>query len=235
MINRTTVSLNIKIDDAVVFKPEDTMFQNLVGIGGELLAIGPKKNSSITLQTFCGKSYARCPSSGLKFTFLNQGDKALSSVAQFIKTHSLYNGIGQHAIWSLTNGHRLTSIYSPQSSDISKKLTQLVASAIGKKTPRFHTTHMPLGTTFGQSVYNPTIEKYYVDISWSTPKPRNMHVSVYKENGDLFRNEGREMISGSVHKIKVELDPKQVPEGVYYVKLWDDENTVYDLVEVEIE
>jgi hypothetical protein len=135
----------------------------------------------------------------------------------------------------LTNGHRLTSIYDPSAPEISKKLTEVVANVTGRKVPQYHTTHKPLGTLQGQRLYDPTIEKYYVDLSWSSPRPRNMHVSVYRQNGDLFRNEEHEMISGNIHKVKVELDPKKVPQGIYYVKLWDDENTVYSNIEVDVE
>lgn len=233
--NKTDDLLNILLDDAIVFTPSDEIYQNLVGIGGDYVTLGPKAASSVTLQTFCGLSNAYCPPAGETFTFLQEGNTALKSVIQFIKLYSLYNDVGQYAVWSVMNGLSLSSIYDPARDYVSNELVDLVASLTGRKAPRYHTTHKPLKTVPGQAVYDPTVEKYYVDVSWISPVTRNVRVSVYKRNGELVKRVDTEDITDTVHRIKVELDPREIPEGMYYVRVRDDDNKVYDYAEVEIE
>jgi hypothetical protein len=64
---------------------------------------------------------------------------------------------------------------------------------------------------------------------------RNVRIGVYKKNGEMLRHIDNEDVTDSVHRIKVELAPKEIDEGMYYVRVRDDDNKVYDYAEVEIE
>jgi len=233
--NNTSLFINIKIDHALIFRPSDTNYQDLVAAGGNLLALQSKTTKSIQLQTFCGKSYARGPKPNLKYNFYKQGDETMIGVAKLIVEKKLYNSIGQHAIWSLTNNHSLSGIYSARDTGNSKELVKYIAGRTGRPLPQYYTTHnVNTGTTTG-AVFNPTIEKYVVVVEWSKPSSRNMHVLVHKENGELFLEEKNEQISKRGHKVTVELDPKKVAKGKYTVILRDDDNTVYQKNEVYVQ
>lgn len=235
MVNNTDVDLSLTIDNALIFQPADTSYQNLVVVGDEQLAMARKGNASITLQTFCAKSYASSPRIGLAYKFWKQGDSVMIKVTKFIKAHSLYNDVGQHAIWTLTNKHNLSSIYSLAQADVSKDLARLVSSLTGRRLPGFHTTHKPLNDDPGHIVYDRNVDKYYVEMTWTSPKPRNMHVTVYKENWEVLREERSEVITMNNHKTIVELDPQKLEKGKYYVQLRDDDHIVYQREEVDIE
>ena len=230
--NRMPFALDISVDPGLIFRPADTNYQNLVAVGEEKVEIGSKANAEIQLQTFCGKSHARGPKEGLNYTFWKQGDAPMIKVSQYIKQHNLFNYTGQHAIWSLTNGHSLTNIYDQ--TEESKKLALFVASATGKKAPTFY-TKTKLSEKPGAVVYSPEIEKYYVDLEWQPRSARNLHVYVVKEDGTLLWEQTKASISAKGHKTIVELDPKYLKKGRYFVQLKDDDNYLWRNEEVVIE
>ncbi|RYZ32062.1 MAG: hypothetical protein EOP49_38075 [Sphingobacteriales bacterium] len=232
--NKTANDMEFKMDDGLIFRPDDTTYQNLVVVGEERLAVKAKETGSVRLWTFCGKSYARGPRTGLNYQFWKKGDTELVSVAKYIREHSLYDYTGQHGIWSITNGHRLSSIYNSSNVEASTEFAKYIASITGRKLPGYNTIHK-ISTAYSGVVFNPEVEEYVVDISWTTPKPRNMHVTVYKEGGELYREVKEELLKGNEHKVVVKLDPKKDPKGTYLVQLWDDDNNIYRKESVEVE
>lgn len=232
IFNHTPLALEISVDPGLIFKPADTSYQNLVAVGEEQVEVAPKANAEIKLQTFCGKSYARGPRAGLDYKFWKQGDSAMIKVSQYIKKNSLYNYAGQHAIWSLTNGHSVSNIYDQ--TDASKKLALFVAAETGKKAPKFYTKTI-VSEKAGAVVYSPTVEKYYVDLEWQPRSSRNMHVYVVKHDGALLWEQTKGSISSAGHRTIVELDPKYLKKGRYFVQLKDDDNFLWRSEEVIIE
>lgn len=232
LFNNTPFALNIRIEPGLIFRPVDTSYQNLVVVGDENVRLESKDKATIALQTFCGKSYAHAPRSGLDYKFWKQGDSAMVKVVQFIKKNGLYNYVGQSAVWALTNGHAISSIYDH--SEISKKLAAYVASLTKRKAPSFYTKNN-VSETEGSVPYDPTIDKYYVDIVWKDASARNMHIYVEKEDGSLLWEEKKDSISNAGHKTIVELDPKKLSKGTYIVKLQDDDNYIWQRTEVVIE
>lgn len=232
IFNHTPLALEISVDPGMIFKPTDTSYQNLVAVGEEQVEVAPKANAELKLQTFCGKSYAMGPRPGLDYKFWKQGDSAMIKVSQYIKKNGLYNYAGQYAIWSLTNGHSVSNIYDQ--TDASKKLALFVAAATGKKAPKFY-TRTKVSETQGAAVYSPVVEKYYVDMEWQPRSARNMHVYVVKADGTLLWEQTKGSISSNGHRTIVELDPKHLKKGRYFVQLKDDDNFMWRNEEVIIE
>lgn len=241
--NNTSAPLNVYVDPALIFQPSDTSYQDLVAVGGFYLAILPQKDTCAILQTFCGKSYASSPRRNINYKLLRQGDDVMVSVADFIREHKLYNGMGQSAIWSLTNNHSLSTIYSRQDTGLSKELIKMIAKKTGREIPQFYTIHKvnyDAGSDNSRNsnftcapVFNPEVEKYVVVVEWqNSTSNRNLHVFVLKEDGEVFYEHNDETITSRGHKATVEFDPKKVPKGKYTVILRDDDNVIYQQNEV---
>jgi len=154
------------------------------------------------------------------------------SVAQFINTHHLYNSIGQSAIWALTNHHNLAGIFSYSDTGNSKKLIALIACRTGVQMPQYAIVYKPARKG---DAFNPEIENYVVEVNLPANAPRNTHVLVFDSTGKVVREEKTEIISAKGRKTFVKFDPETTPHGSYTVALKDDDNTIYQINEVDVE
>lgn len=225
--NTSSLPIQITVDPALIFRPVDSNQQDLVTAGSEYLVLAPLESKSISLNAFCGKSYAHSPSRNTKFIFVKQGSDAFIETMRFISKYKLFNSIGQAAVWSFTNNKSLSAIYSPEQSDISNQLIRLIARLTNKPVPQYFTIHKNKENP-GGSVYNPEISRLYVELSWQNPTNANLHVFVYRQDGSLY-NEivGGEHISPKGHFMRVEFDPETDPKGLYTVCIKDNYNFVY--------
>jgi hypothetical protein len=235
--NTTSLPIHITVDPAMIFRPVDSNQQDLVTAGSEYVVLAPLESKSISLNAFCGKSYARAPSRNTKFVFLKQGNKAFVEAMRFISKNKLFNSIGQAAVWSFTNNKSLSAIYNPDQSEISNQLIKLIAKLTNKPIPQYYIIHKNKDNPNG-AVYNPHISRLYVELNWQNPSNSNLHIYVYQQDGSLYKEiiDG-EHITNKGHSIKVVFDPEKDPKGLYTVCVKDNFNFVYQskLVRVDKE
>lgn len=237
LINRLNEPLDITVDPGLIFTPCDTNFQHLVAVGGEAIVLQPNERAQLKLQTFCGKSYARGPLPDMQYDFWKQGDSVMIKVSSYITQHLLFNNIGQHAIWTLTNNHPIRTIYDPWRTEASKAMAAYIAELKHVPLPEYY-THYELDNKPGAA--SPIIYssgKQYVDINWKHNEGyRHMYVTVYKENGEVYRQvTGNEVIDREGHKVSVVFDPGVDKPGNYHVELHDDANNVWLRKTVRVE
>ena len=67
--NNTDKDLLVKVDPALIFRPEGEQYQHLVAVGQEIIMIPAKKTATQPVQTFCGKSKAASPVKNLSFKY----------------------------------------------------------------------------------------------------------------------------------------------------------------------
>lgn len=228
--NNTSVPMNITIDPAMIFRPVDSSQQDLVVMGEQVIVLAPNESKSMSVNAFCGKSYASSPRRNTKFNFLKQGSRGLIEAAKFINRHKLYNYIGQAAVWSFTNNKSLSNIYStdPAYNQLSNELVKLISKMTGKPIPEYNTVLRTYREGASGPVYNPEISRLYVDLNWTNKDLINMHVLVFKSDGTLYKEiKDGERISPKGHSLRVEFDPKKDPHDTYTVCLKDNENYVY--------
>lgn len=226
--NNTSQPLNLLINPGLIFVPEDTMYQNLVAVGGEILALNPKKDTVISLQTFCGKSYARGPRSNLKYKFWKQGSVKMQAVLGYIREHKIFNYLGQHAVWMFTNRHHITSVSNGYGDENTKKFVAFIAKTVGVPMPEYHVEYKRYDTSLTQPVFSNEVKEYYTEINWNFTTVRNLHIGIFKENGTFYREvHNTENITEKGHSVIVKFYAKQYPDGKYLVRLYDDDNRVY--------
>ncbi len=221
LTNNTEKEMNIDIDPALIFAPADTQCQYLVLLGNEQIVLAPAEKKSITLQTFCGKSYARSPYKGIKYTYLKQGDSGLIRTLDYVKKKTIDIGLAQRAVWTFTNGYCISTIYKHENPAMSEDFVKYVASVRKTKIPEYFTEYK-LNNRANQPVIMTNQEKVYVNLHWGHEGYKHMYVSIYKENGELYKEiSADQVIDKNGYRVAVEFDPRRDPKGVYKVQVHD--------------
>lgn len=234
--NMSDHELLVDIDPALIFTPSDSSFQNLVAVGDETIAMEAGRSSEVELQTFCGKSYAHSPETNIKYTLWKQGDAGLVKAIQYIHEQQLYGFVGQHAVWSFTNNHPVSSIYDPVQPAASAMLATLVAQVKKVPVPEFYEYHK-IAERAGQTAFSPEVTQLFVPITWSPKSHRNTVLGVWRADGSLYKRlQDGEVITdyGRTHSMTVTFDPKKDPPGIYYIRLIDEENEIWLEKKVEV-
>lgn len=91
--NTSKKTLELTIDPALVFRPDDTSYQDLVITGNISMTIEPGKSKNIDLQSYCAKSYARAPSGDIHFAYWKQADSNMIRVLDYAQRNRLSNDI----------------------------------------------------------------------------------------------------------------------------------------------
>ncbi len=228
--NNTGEQMEIKVDPALIFVPEKKEYQHLVTVGEEMIVLNPGETKKQSLQAFCGKASASSPAGLVKYTYWKQGSPEMRLAAHYIMENSLFNYLGQHAIWMFTDGHCLSNVYDPGTNNqVVKSFVAYLAKITGQQVPEYFTWHRINAGRQQTSVYNVTMEKIYVDLRWTHQSRRQMHAVILDEHRNVYRTLGDgELINASgEHYLQVTFDPKKDPLGIYYVQLNDDENVIW--------
>ncbi len=229
LANNTKTELELDVDPALIFVPEDTTYQNLVLLGNETIALTPNSCKEFSLQTFCGKSYAKGPFAGLHYKFWRQGDSGLIKTLTFVKANNISMHLAQCSVWVFTNFKCINTVYSSLDPRMSESLVKFIASLRNNRMPDYFVEN-ELNDRPGQLVLVPDREKVIVTMHWGAEDGyRRMRLSIFRENGELYREiEADQIIDKIGFTVQVSFDPRKDPKGVYFVQLHDDANKVWD-------
>ena len=227
LTNNTDKELNVDIEPGLIFKPDDTAYQDLVVLGDEHLALAPAASQDVSLQAFCGKSYARGPLKGMNFTFRKQGDSNMVKTLTYIKANSIPPQLAQYAVWTFTNGHCLNTVYDYQHVRMSEELMKYIATIRKLRVPEFYTQYT-LDNRSNQPVIAAGKEKVYVTMHWGHTGYKHMYLTVFRENGTKYKEiEADQVIDKDGFTVVVQFDPKMDPAGNYLVQLHDEYNNIW--------
>lgn len=234
--NKGEDTFMVTIDPALIFVPNDTNYQNLVTWGSEVLFINARDSASIKLHAFCGKSYARCPKPSLNYKFSKQGDSNMVKTMKYARENNLSEDLTQKAVWTYTNNHPLSSVYSYAQPKESEQFVKFIAGIRKMKVPD-EFLEIKHHAEPDKPVFNSSdVRKLFVPVKWKdNDNVRHMFVTVLKENGDIYKHiQGNEFISGDEHTVLVEFNSVNDTKGIYYVELKDSNNKVWDRHKVVI-
>ena len=235
LTNNTSEVLNVDIDPALIFRPEDTSYQDLVVLGSETIVLSPKKEQGIDLQTFCGKSYAHSPIPNICYHYIKQGDSGLIKTLIFAKNKSVDIYLAQRAVWSFTNHYRLNTVYNYSDPGRSEEFVKYICSVTNRKVPEYFWQHS-LNNAANAPAILPGDGKIYVDMNWGNEGYRQMYVAIYRDNGEVYRKiYGDEVIDKYGHRISVEMNSDRDPKGTYFVRLHDETGKIWAEKKVIIE
>jgi len=224
--NNTGKAMQLTVDPGLIFKPADTGYQDLVIPGGDMLVLTGKNEQTLELNSFCGKSYASSPVSGLTYAFSRQGDSGMIKVLAFISAHKLYNDLGQHAVWALTNNHELSAVFDPENAAVSQQLLALLSAATGKPVPDYY-RYYAIDHTPGHAAFVPKLLKMYARFEWNQETPKVMTLGIYNEAGDMIQPvaENQEFVKGG-NRVTIEFEAENVKAGKYFIRLMDGKTVI---------
>ena len=231
--NLTSNDLTLTVDPGLIFTPNDTGFQNLVALGGEMIDLPAYNCGRTQLQTFCGKSYASSPLEGLTYQYWKQGDSSMVNTMDYMREKRIKGHLAQMAVWTFTNQHCLSTVFEPDEKERSKELINFIAMQRHIPIPKYY-TYYELNNVPGMSVISQNSGKHYVEVSWKTGEGfGNMYVNVYKEDGNLYKTvKGSEVCDARGCLVTVKFDPAVDKRGKYFVVVEDDTNKVWVKKEV---
>jgi hypothetical protein len=217
--NKGKKTLNITIDPALIFVPEDTSYQNLVVAGDIKTTIAPEGTKSITLQTYCGKSYAHGPAKDLIYHFNRQADSLMIKTLAFTKRRGINAEITQKAVWVLTNQHSLNDIYDPSNDIASKELVQFMSRLLGRAVPDYFNYYV-LNKTPQEPVVPKKALRIYATFKWEMHEEDKLSLGVYDEKGNVTQKifEEQPFKTGG-YELNAKFESSNEPAGIYYIRL----------------
>ena len=224
--NNSNASLEIKVNLGIILKPSNPAFQPLVLSGEESLALKAHEKGEVEVETFCGNAPKACPIPDLSYSFLRVGSDTLVKILRFIKDNSLFDHLGQAAVWVVTNEHDLSNVYDNTRDLLSIKLIGIISLATGQEKPDFYAVSAT-NETPAQPAYTAKTEKIYIpfDISLSTSKV--LSIGIFSPKGQWIKSIfERKLFEPGKHNLMAELDPSGFEAGKYFVRLMDPEKTL---------
>ena len=233
--NTTKKPMELEIDPGMIFVPEDTNFQNLVTLGTERTQIEPGATKEVKVADFCGKSYAKGPRPGMKFSFWKQGDSLMIKTLKFARENALPTQLIQHAVWHFTNSHSLRSVYLTWYPNESEKLVKYMADLRHVPVPEYFKV-LTTSTRPGEPMIKKDNSRVVVPVHWPSEGYRNRYVTVYRENGDVYKRvEGDRIVDKYGTSLNVEFKSKRDLPGRYKVEARDNNNRIWFEKVVEID
>ncbi|MCW3124201.1 MAG: hypothetical protein JWQ38_3693 [Flavipsychrobacter sp.] len=227
LTNNTDKEMTVDIDPGLIFRPADTNYQDLVVMGNESIVLKPSGSEDISLQAFCGKSYARGPMKDMSYRFLKQGDSNMAKTLTYIKTNNIDVHVAQYAVWTFTNGFCLNTVYSHDHVRESEELIAYMAKLKKIKVPEYYMENK-LEPTNGLPVIVAGQERVYATMHWGNEGYKHMYLVVLKQDGTRYKQiEADQVIDKYGYTVVVEFNPKVDPAGIYIVQLHDDNHKIW--------
>jgi len=217
--NKGKKTLNITIDPALIFVPEDTAYQDLVVAGDIKTTVASSDTKSITLQTYCGKSYAHGPGKDLTYHFSKQADSTMIKMLAFTKRRGMNAEITQKAVWVLTNHHNLHDIYDPSNDIASKELVQFMSRLLGQAVPDYYNYYV-LNKTPEEPVIPKKPLRIYALFKWEMPEADKLSLGVYDEKGTLIQKMFEEQpFNKGGFELNAKFESSNEAAGTYFIRL----------------
>lgn len=211
--------LEITIDPALIFIPEDTSYQDLIISGNVKATIAPGKSSNIELQSYCGKSSSMAPVSDLSFSMGTQADSNMIKVLDYIRSNNIGSEVAQSAVWVLTNKHELSTVYDENEDEASRMLVAYMAGLLGEKLPEFYKQYN-INTTPGQPVFTKKTLKIFASFQWQLDSPQSLTLAVYNGKGrEVEKMFAQRAFKPGVYELIARFQSSKVEAGHYYIRL----------------
>lgn len=226
IVNNGKKTLNITIDPALIFVPADTSYQDLVVAGDVKTIIAPAGMKSITLQTYCGKSYAHGPAKALVYHFNRQADSSMIKTLAFTKKRSIDAEITQKAVWVLTNHHSLNDIYDPSNDIASRELVQFMSRLLSLPVPDYFNYYV-LNKTPEEPVVPKKALRIYALFKWEMKEADKLSLGVYDGKGNVTQKifDDQSFKAGG-YELNAKFESSNEPAGTYYIRLSSSKGTL---------
>lgn len=217
--NRRNEDVQLTVEPALIFRPSDTIYQDLLVSGTEVLAIAANATAEFELGTFCGKAHAAAPGKGLEFRYIGQADSLMQKTLHYIESQKLHDILGQKAVWALTDFHSLDIVYDPARPKESRALIEFLQKLVGGTTPTFFKIYA-IDTTAGQPAFVNRILKIVTQMEWKQPYAAILDLAIFNEDGENIQTVfAQKAMPKGGYRMNVEFEGEHAPKGKYYLRL----------------
>lgn len=233
--NLSRETLRVEVDPGLIYRPLSEEYQHLVAFGGEGVMLAPQGCGGVDVRTFCGRSEADIPKAGHTYRFWKQGSATMQQTLAYLRTHNLHESLGQRAVWVITSGHSLRSVWDGRAASTSLALVKVMAGLLNQPVPQFFTQHT-VNTSGDGPCFVRQPDRIVVPLRWDESRARRaVHAVILRPDGTTYRRLGDgEIISPTDHSLRVSFEPQRDPAGEYIVRLYDDDNYTWQQVRVPV-
>jgi len=222
LTNQTSDELVIDVDPGLVFQPLDSSYQKLVANGFDTIVIPANGKAEAKLRAYCGKLSAACPKPELPFKFQGVGDTDMIKCLRFLHENSNDSFLTQYAVWFYTDNYNLNSVFDYRDPVASEGAVDFICKQKKMKKPEYY-MQSKMGIHYNEPLVYSKQTKAYVNLIYGHEGYRHMHVRIYKENGELYKEvHPNEVIDKTGHYLTVEMNTASDPKGTYDVQLRDE-------------
>ena len=228
LTNNSNSSIEIMVDLGMILKPDNPAFQPLVLAGEEELTLKSHGTDDIDVEVFCDNAVKACPLAELHYSYLRICGEELYKVLQYVHGHSLFDHLGQAAVWSITNFHTLNSVYDKNRDSLSRKLISYISEVTKREKPMYYTTSTD-NETPAQPSYIARIDKIYVPFELSLTTSKELTSVIYNSKSELVKTlfENRPYEAGK-YSIMTDFDPAGLEAGKYSVRILEGEKVMHE-------
>ena len=231
--NTSKNDLDVKVNLGIFLKPDDNSCQPMLLAGGEQLTVKAGTTREVAVMTFCGNAPKHCPGKDLHYSFSHVGSDTLIKVLEYIRTNSLYDFLGQNAVWVMTNNHSLTDLYDDSRPGSAQALMEYIIKLTGRKRPEYYTVQKDVEAP-GQPAYVPKPLKIVAMFELRLDAPKTLTLGVFNDKGEMIQKvfEHKEFFATG-HRFEVEFEAADVPPGKYYIRVKEYDQVIQEkMVEV---
>jgi hypothetical protein len=220
LTNLQKKSLQIKVDIGTVLAPDDAKNQPMILAGEEWIFLQPSGNGETQVQTFCGNAPLACPGKQHHYSYAGLASDTLTKVLVFIKTNSIFDELGQSAVWAVANNMSLSEIYDRTRPELARNLLDLVCKVTGRPLPEYFAVSAPTSQVPGEPAYTPKVLKIVASFRIILEAPKTLTLGIFNESGEMIQKvfEDKEFPRLG-HEFGVEFEAADVLSGKYYIRL----------------
>ena len=199
---------------------EDTAMQDIMVTRQYAFLLSKTEKAKLKLFGMCIRAHRRSPAKDSKFSVGKMADSLLVQLARFIDKFNYRNGTSQNAVWVLSDGNSLESVYSESNDATGKKLLEFMHILTKKPFP-WYTLEYQKDTVILFTGKPKTLHGYY---NYFVQNNSVVTIGIYKEDGHLqailfsqrTHNPGK-------YDYPFTLDVSKWKKGNYFLKFYVDD------------
>lgn len=223
--NLTGRQITLKIENGLIFNPEQENYQPIVVTREELITLLPDQTVEKEIYGMCINSYLNAPDEELTYHPAAIADSNLVNLTRWIEKDSLYNTEAQYAVWALTNDKELEEIAGFDTTLVDQ-LVNYVAEVTDQEPPP-----PPDEDDYLRNYYSKSFTRkmsgefscYYYDT-------RSVSIAMFNKDGVVVRElyNNPQMPAGD-HRLTFEFDATIYDDDYYFIRVIENGNIAINM------
>jgi hypothetical protein len=214
--NQHSKTLRVLITPGMVFKSQDTLYQDLILVDQEDFLLSPKQKKILKINAYCCKMHRGGPDSSKVFTFEGTRSAELNLVADYLYRNALSkSNLVQPAIWAVSDNADLAGIWDPAKRDVSQKLIEFVAKTTNRPVPWYRAQYAPQAP--GPQMAKRPMMQIFSEWEFNLGQTDKLSLAIYDQDGkqvDVVM-QNRDYTSG-IYTFNFSYKTNKLPNGRYY-------------------